>query len=64
MSLVPFSYLSLNELDSKEDNNRIKYFYINDKVIKIKELHEKGIGGKFWDCVSNNISFNKIFNSQ
>ena len=27
-------------------------FYVKDKVIKIKEFKEKGIGGIFWDCVS------------
>ena len=53
MALVPFTYLNIHEFDkeNKEDDNKIKYFYVNDKVIKIKEFHEKGIGGKFWECV-------------
>ena len=53
MSLVPFTYLNIHEFDkeNQEDDNKIKYFYVNDKVIKIKEFHEKGIGGKFWECV-------------
>ena len=50
MAIVPFTYLNIHEFD-KNDENQIKYFYINDKVIKIREFHEKGIGGKFWDCV-------------
>ena len=25
---------------------------MDNKTIKIKEFQEKGIGGKFWDCVS------------
>ena len=53
MALVPFTYLNIHEFDkeNQEDDNKIKYFYVNDKVIKIKEFHEKGIGGKFWECV-------------
>ena len=58
MALVPFTYLNIHEFDKKEENpNTIKFFYINDKVIKIKEFHDKGIGGKFWDCVRK-IIFN------
>ena len=54
MALVPFTYLNIHDFDNKEENeNQIKYFYVNNKVIKIKEFHEKGIGGKFWDCVSS-----------
>ena len=54
MALVPFTYLNIHEFDENKgnNNNNIRLFYINDKVIKIKEFHEKGIGGKFWDCVS------------
>ena len=52
MALVPFTYLNIHEFDENEQKKeRIKYFYVNNKVIKIKEFHEKGIGGKFWDCV-------------
>ena len=53
MALVPFTYLNIHEFDkeNQEDDNKIKYFYVNDNVIKIKEFHEKGIGGKFWECV-------------
>ena len=53
MSLVPFTYLNIHEFDkeNQEDDNKIKYFYVNNKFIKIKEFHEKGIGGKFWECV-------------
>ena len=55
MSLVPFTYLNIHEFDKNDgtnkNENQVKYFYVNDKVIKIKEYHEKGIGGKFWDCV-------------
>jgi hypothetical protein len=53
MALVTFTYLNIHEFDkeNQEDDNKIKYFYVNDKVIKIKEFHEKGIGGKFWECV-------------
>ena len=52
MALVPFTYLNIHEFDKKgENDNKIKYFYVNDKTLKIKEFHEKGIGGKFWDCV-------------
>ena len=51
MALVPFTYLNIHEFDkeNKEDDNKIKYFYVNDNVIKIKEFHEKGIEGKFWN---------------
>ena len=53
MALVPFTYLNIHNLDEKnENNNEYHMFYVNDSVIKIKEFHEKGIGGKFWDCVS------------
>ena len=52
MALVPFTYLNIHEFDENDHNKeKIKYFYVNNKVIKIKEFHEKGIGGKFWDCV-------------
>ena len=53
MALVPFTYLNIHEFDkeNQEDDNKIKYFYVNDNVIKIKEFHGKGIGGKFWECV-------------
>ena len=61
MALVPFTYLNIHDFDNKEENeNQIKYFYVNNKVIKIKEFHEKGIGGKFWDCVSKNIIYTKF----
>ena len=54
MALVPFTYLNIHEFDKNDEKNQNKerLFYINDKVIKIKEFHEKGIGGIFWDCVS------------
>ena len=53
MALVPFTYLNIHNLGEKnENNNGYHMFYVNDSVIKIKEFHEKGIGGKFWDCVS------------
>ena len=56
MALVPFTYLNIHEFDKREEKgDKIKFFYINDKVIKIKEFHDKGIGGKFWDCVRINI---------
>ena len=51
MALVPFSYLNIHNSDEKNPNNTL-LFYVKDKVIKIREFHEKGIGGKFWDCVS------------
>ncbi len=66
MSLVPFTYLNIHEFDQSNDNSKndniIKYFYVNDKVIKIKEFHEKGIGGKFWDCVRKKIFILFIYN--
>ena len=54
MALVPFTYLNIHEFDEKDQDNQnnFRLFYVNDKVIKIKEFHEKGIGGIFWDCVS------------
>ena len=54
MALVPFTYLNIHEFDenNEKNSNNIRMFYVNDKVIKIKEFYEKGIGGKFWDCVS------------
>jgi hypothetical protein len=55
MSLVPFTYLNIHEFDDSKNENKIKYFYVNDRVIKIKEFHEKGIGGKFWDCVRKKL---------
>ena len=55
MALVPFTYLNIHEFDKNDEKNKNKerLFYINDKVIKIKEFHEKGIGGIFWECVSS-----------
>lgn len=50
MALVPFSYLNIHLSDEKNKNNSY-LFYVKDKVIKINEFHEKGIGGIFWDCV-------------
>ena len=54
MALVPFTYLNIHEFDEKDKDNQnnFRLFYVNDKVIKIKEFQEKGIGGIFWDCVS------------
>jgi hypothetical protein len=48
MALVPFTYFPPNDDKSKLD---IQSFYINDKLISIKQFSEKGIGGLFWDCV-------------
>ena len=52
MALIPFTYLNIHEFDEKNENEKIRYFYVDNKTIKIKEFQEKGIGGKFWDCVS------------
>jgi hypothetical protein len=59
MALVPFTYLNIHEFDEKDQDNQnnFRLFYVNDKVIKIKEFHEKGIGGIFWDCVSQLIYY-------
>jgi hypothetical protein len=48
MALVPFTYFNVYNND---ENNKNLNFYVNDKVIKIQEFNEKGIGGKLWDCV-------------
>lgn len=45
MDLIPFSYFNL--YSDKKD----KSFCIKDKYISIKQFEDKGIGGKFWDCV-------------
>lgn len=57
MALVPFTYLNIHEFDNSikdQQKDNIKYFYVKEKTIKIREFHEKGIGGKFWDCVKQN----------
>ena len=57
MALIPFTYLNIHEFDEKNENEQIRFFYVNNKTIKIKEFQEKGIGGKFWDCVSQIKSY-------
>ena len=47
MEIVPYTYCNPYALNSKE-----KFFDIKGRWIKIIEVGEKGIGGKFWDCVS------------
>ena len=61
MALVPFSYINIHEYEKKDNNeksdNKIHNFYVDDKLIKIKEFREKGIGGIFWECVRIFIKF-------
>ena len=54
--LVPFTYFNIHDLEKKkrgEDkySNNKRLFYVNDKVISIRQFKEKGIGGTFWDTV-------------
>ena len=63
MALVPFTYLNIHQFDEKNENeNKYHLFYVKDKVIKIKEFREKGIGGIFWDCVSLFFYLVQVYN--
>ena len=63
--LVPFTYFNIHDLEDQkrgEDkySNNKRLFYVNDKVISIRQFKEKGIGGIFWDTVKYFIYFNKV----